>query len=70
VIAASAQRRYIPAFDFRPDRYAYIPMGNFISGSAPGSGKTEEIFSSLGGVSRDAMENSLRLMEEAIAGAR
>jgi hypothetical protein len=70
VIAASAKRRYIPAFDFRPDRYAYIPMGNFISGGAPVSGKTEEIFSSLVGVSRDAMENSLRLMEEAIAGAR
>jgi hypothetical protein len=70
VIAASAKRRYIPAFDFRPDRYAYIPMGNFISGGAPGSGKTEETFSSPEGVPRDAMENSLRLMEEAIAGAR
>jgi len=45
-------------------------MGNFISGGAQGGGKTEETFSSLGGVPRDAMENSLRLMEEAIAGAR
>jgi hypothetical protein len=70
VIAASSKRRYIPAFDFRPDRYACIPMGNFISGGAPGSGKNEDFFSSLGGVSRDATENSLRLMEEAIAGAR
>jgi hypothetical protein len=45
-------------------------MGNFISGGAPGSGIPEETFSSPGGVSRDAMENSLRLMEEAIADAR
>jgi hypothetical protein len=46
-----------------------IPMGNFISGGAPGSGKTEETFSSPEGVSRDSLENSLRLMEETIAGA-
>jgi hypothetical protein len=36
---------------------------------APGSGKTEETFSSPGGVSRDALKNSLRLTEEAIADA-
>jgi hypothetical protein len=70
VIAASAKRRYIPAFDFRPDRYAYIPMGNFISAGAPGSVKNEETFSLPEGVSRDAMKNSLRLREETIAGAR
>jgi hypothetical protein len=69
VIAASAKRRYIAAFDLRPDRYPYIPMGNFISGGAPGCGKTEETFSSPEGVSRDSLENSLRLMEETIAGA-
>jgi hypothetical protein len=45
-------------------------MGNLISAGAPGSGKTEETFPSPEDVSRDAMENSLRLMEEAIAGAR
>jgi hypothetical protein len=72
MIATSATRLYIPAFDFRLDRYACIPMGNFIFNSegAPGSGKTEETFSSPDGVSRDALKNSLRLMEEAIAGAR
>jgi hypothetical protein len=72
MIATSATRLYIPAFDFRLDRYAFIPMGNFMFNSegATVSGKTEEIFSSPGGVSRDTLENSLSLMEESIAGAR
>jgi hypothetical protein len=64
MIATSAARLYIPAFDFRLDRYTFISEG------APGGGKGEETFSSPGGGSRDALENSLRLMEEAIAGAR
>ena len=72
MIATSATRLYIPAFDFRLDRYAYIPMVNFLFNieGASGSGKTEETFSSPGGVSRDALKNWLRLREEAIADAR
>jgi hypothetical protein len=72
MIATSATRLYIPAFDFRLDHYTCVQMRNLIfnSDGAPGGGKTEETFSSPGGVSRDALENSLRLMEEAYAGAR
>ncbi|MGH9753307.1 MAG: nucleotide exchange factor GrpE [Blastocatellia bacterium] len=62
MIAASAMRCYIRAFDFRFDHYTCISMGNFIFSSegAPGGDETEETFSSPGDTTRDALENSLR----------
>ncbi|MBO0857109.1 MAG: hypothetical protein J2P21_01370, partial [Chloracidobacterium sp.] len=62
MIATSAMRCYIRAFNFRLERYICITMENFTFNSegAPGSDETEESISSPGDVSRDSLEISLR----------